>query len=561
MSETTGQGMNHLDEMTCLLYLERQLDRARAQDVSAHTQDCAACRTLMRALERESRLLTRAMLEEEEPLPARLAEFRERAKRSLQWIWGLAFGLAATGAYALYTGYIEPWQQQLEQAGFGGTSLLGLLVFQGALWKGWQSMITLLEVIALLTLAGLCAAFFGRRIRVRRGSAVALVLLGLCAVLALPQAASASEFRRGQSVEVREGETIKGDIFLFGDRVRIEGTVDGDVYAFSHDVAVNGHVTGDVIAFAHTLRIGGRVDGNIRAAVNTLTVTGSVGKNALTFAEYTNLDSAGKIGGSITAFVESLNVEGKLGRDILVYSKHLGVSGTVGGGIQAKGGTLSIGATGEVDGPVRFEGETSPEVSPGAKLASPVEYKKWEHKRSYRDGSYYIWQVIWSAAYILFGLVLFALMPKFSQEAVKSAEQYGAAAGLGVLVGLALPIAAAIACFTVVGLFIGVSAFFLWYGALYFGQVIVGALVGQWIMGRTSELWPLIGRMALGFVVLRLCTMIPHVGFWVKYGAAFWGIGAISLAVYRRLQPVIAPGMPSPPPLPPNTTVGGVQPA
>jgi cytoskeletal protein CcmA (bactofilin family) len=555
--------MSHLDEMTCLLYLERQLDRARAQEVSAHTQDCPACRTLMRALERESRLLTRAMLEEEEPLPARLAEFQGRAKRSLQWIWGLAFGLAATGTYALYTGYIEPWQQQLEQAGFGGTSVLSMLVFQGAFWKGWQSMITLLEVIALLTLAGVGAAFFRRRMR--RSSALALVLAGFCTALAVPQVVSASEFRRGKSVEVREGETIKGDIFLFGDRVRIEGTVDGDVYAFSQDVTANGHVTGDVIAFAHTLRIGGQVDGNIRAAVNTLTVTGNVGKNALTFSEYANLDPAGKIGGSITAFVESLNVEGKVGRDLLIFSKHLGISGAVGGGIQAKGGTLSIGATGEVDGPVRFEGENPPEVSPGAKLASPVEYKKWEHKRSYRDSSYYIWQVIWSAAYILFGLVLFVLMPKFSQEAVKSAAQYGAAAGLGVLVGFGLPIAAVITCFTVVGLFIGVSTFFLWYGALYFGQVIVGALVGQWIMGRTSELWPLIGRMAVGFIVLRLCTMIPHVGFWVKYGAAFWGIGAISLAFYRRFQPVIAPGSPSgpfsPPPLPPNTTVGGVQPA
>ena len=217
MSETTGQRINHLDEMTCLLYLERQLDRARAQEVSAHTQDCTACRTLMRALERESRLLTRAMLEDEEALPARLAEFQERAKRSLQWIWALAFGLAATGAYALYTGYIEPWQQQLEQAGFGGTNLLSLLVFQGAFWKGWQSMTTLLEVIALLTLAGFGAAFFRRRIR--RGSALALVLAGFCAVLALAPAASATEFRRGQSVEVRQGETIKGDIFLFGDRV------------------------------------------------------------------------------------------------------------------------------------------------------------------------------------------------------------------------------------------------------------------------------------------------------------------------------------------------------
>ncbi len=137
-------GMKHLDEMSCLMYIERQLDRARAQEVSAHTQECAACRTLLRALERESRLLTRAMLEEEEALPARLAHFQEQARRSMQWIWTIALGLAATGVYALYTQYVEPWQTQLEQAGFGGSNLLSLLIFQGAFWKGWQPMITLM---------------------------------------------------------------------------------------------------------------------------------------------------------------------------------------------------------------------------------------------------------------------------------------------------------------------------------------------------------------------------------------------------------------------------------
>src|SRR5271165_6228312 len=128
--------------MTCLLYIERQMDRERAQAVSAHTQDCGDCRTLLRAMERESRLLTRAMIEAEEPLPARLARLEEQARRSMQWIWGLVLGLAATGAYALYTTYVEPWQAELEKAGFGGSNLLGLLIFQGALWKGWQGMIT-----------------------------------------------------------------------------------------------------------------------------------------------------------------------------------------------------------------------------------------------------------------------------------------------------------------------------------------------------------------------------------------------------------------------------------
>jgi len=68
--------------------------------------------------------------------------------------------------------------------------------------------------------------------------------------------------------------------------------------------------------------------------------------------------------------------------------------------------------------------------------------------------------------------------------------------GLGVLVLFGVPIAACIACITVVGLFIGISTLFLWYASLYFAQIIVGAVIGQWLMGRTSELWPLIGRMA-----------------------------------------------------------------
>src|SRR5437762_10646901 len=83
---------------------------------------------------------------------------------------------------------------------------------------------------------------------------------------------------------------------------------------------------------------------------------------------------------------------------------------------------MIIGSGAQVDGPIHFDGDRPAIVSPGAKLASPVEFKRMEKKQSYREGHYYIWQVIWAAAFILFGLVLFALMPKFSQDAVKSAE-------------------------------------------------------------------------------------------------------------------------------------------
>ena len=563
MSETPDEKMKHLDEMTLLLYIERQLDRARGLEVSAHTQECDACHTLLRALERESRLLTRAMLEEDEPLPSRLAQFQERARQSMQWIWGLVFGLAATGVYALYTGYIQPWQQQLEQAGFGGSNLLGLLIFQGAMWKGWQSMITLLEVLAMVTLAGLGAMFFRRRIR--RGSALALVFAGFCTLLALPTGASATEFRKGDSVTVAKEETIKGDMYITGARrARIEGTVDGDLIVFCESLDISGHVTGDVINFSQSARISGQVDGNVRGANNNLTITGTVGKNMMTFEETLTIDPSGKVGGSLTSFAANLGMEGNVGRDALLFTAHANLSGKIGGGVRAKGDSLIIGSTAVIDGPVHFEGHNRPEVSSSAKLASPVDFKQMEKRESYRESGYYIWQVIWAAAFILFGLVLFALMPKFSQEAVAGAEQIGVTAGLGVLVLFGVPIAAIIACITVVGLFIGISTLFVWYASLYFAQIIVGAVIGQWLMGRTNELWPLIGRMAVGLAIVRLCTTIPHVGGWVKFAAILWGIGAISLSIYRRLQPVIAPSGPAAPytpPMPPNTTVGGAVPA
>ncbi len=563
MSELPENKMKHLDEMTLLLYVERQMDRARGLEVSAHTQECDACRTLLRALERESRLLTRAMLEEDEPLPSRLAQFQERARRSMQWIWGLVFGLAATGVYALYTGYIQPWQTQLEQAGFGGSNLLGLLIFQGAMWKGWQSVMTLLEVLAMLTLAGLGAMFFRRRIR--RGSALALVFAGLCTLLALPTGASATEFRKGDVVTVSSEETIKGDMYVTGARrVRIEGTVDGDLIVFCESLDISGHVTGDVINFSQSARISGRVDGNVRGANNNLTITGTVSKNVLTFEETLTIDPAGKVGGSLTNFSANLGMEGSVGRDALLFVAHAHLEGKIGGGVRARGDSLSIGSAAVIDGPVHFEGRNRPEVSSSAKLASPVDFKQMEKRASYRESSYYVWQVIWVAAFILFGLVLFALMPKFAQDTVAAAEQIGVTSGLGVLVLFGVPIAACIACITVVGLFIGLSTLFVWYASLYFAQIIVGAVVGQWLMGRTSELWPLIGRMAVGLAIVRLCTTIPHVGGWVKFAAILWGIGAISLSLYRRFEPVIAPSGPAAPyspPMPPNTTVGGVVPA
>ena len=562
MSETGEENIRHLDEMTCLLYLERQLDRARGLEVSAHTQECESCRTLLRALERETRLLTRAMLEDTEPLPSRLALFQEAARRSMQWIWGLAFGLAATGVYALYTQYIDPWQQQLEQAGFSGTNLLGLLIFQSPFWKGWQSMITLLEFLALATLGGLGVMFLRRRIL--RRSALALVFAGLCTALMMPAQTSATELRHADRVTIAKEEVIHSDLYVAGGQIRIAGTIEGDLLVAGGDVEVSGHVLGDMLSASGQVRMTGQVDGSIRGYAGNITIKGKVGRNVMTCGGDINIDRDATVGGSVTSLSGRLSLDGHVQRDVLAMGGQANISGFIGGSAKVRSDELNIDSSAEIKGPVNFEGHKPPQVSDQAKLASPVQFEKITHGPNYSNPHYYVWQVIWLAAFILYGLVLFALMTPFSQEAVKSAEQYGAAAGLGVLVLFGVPIAACIACVTVVGLFIGISTLFVWSAALYFAQIIVGTVVGQWLMGRTSDFWPFVGRMAVGVVIVRLCTTIPHLGGWIKFVVILWGIGAISLAVFRRFQPAQATSAPSTPavqPLPPTTTVGGPLPA
>ncbi len=534
-----GKNRQHLDEMTILLYLEGQLERAKAMDVSAHTQECGSCRVLLRALERESRLLTRAMLEEDEPLPARLANFQQAVKRSMQWIWMVTFGLAATGVYALYTSYIEPVQSRLQDAGFGGTNLLGLLIFQGAFWKGWQSMVSLVEILALVIIGGSALLLFRRWFR--RGALAALLVVGMCGALMMPSNAAALETRKGETIEITKSETIKGDLLLTGHRIVIDGTVDGDVYAFGQDIEVNGHITGDLLTGAQSVRVPGQIDGNIRAFVNNLTIPGTVGRNVMTWSQTMTLDGKGSIGRSLLTFCQTLGIEGKVGGDVTAFDQTLRLTGTVSGGVDAKGEMLTITKTAEVTGPVKFEGESQPRVEDGAKLhAGNIEFTKHSEKdRSENRRSYLLHRLLWTSSFILYGLVLIWLMPKFAVDTVTSAENIGASLGLGVLAGISLPFAGVLICFTFVGIPLGVLGVILWLVMIFSAQIVFGGLIGRWILGRTEDVWGRVGRMALGMAIIGVTVPILHeipmVEFLFKLVIMAWGFGAIALTMYKRI--------------------------
>jgi anti-sigma factor RsiW len=533
--------MSHYDEMTCLLYLDGQLDRERAVELSAHIETCGGCRTLLAALESESRLLRSALTEEEESVPARLLEYAPETKRreAAPLAWLATLGFAGSGAFTLWTWFVDPWQQQLSQAGFGGDSFLAMLFFGGVFWKGWETMVNLTELLAAVTLVILAVALFRRGWR--RTPTVAVVLGALACLMVMPPAAAAAEIRKAAAVNVASDEVIKNDLVAVGESVRVEGTVEGDAILFGQTLTVSGHVTGDVIAFGEVVRISGQVDGNVRAFSKYFILEGTVAKNVSTFAQTLEFPTRAQIAGSMMVFAARASQDGRVGRDLMAFVSKYDLNGLVGGTGLMKSDRLTIGPSAEIAGKVDITAERQPNISEKAKFGSGPPAIKIESRRPdyTRPGYYWSQTLRWGAAFML-GLVVALLMPGFLRDTMREGEHYGLSLGAGVLALVVTPVAAVIACITFVGLALGIVSILAWITMIYAAQVFAGAFLGQKMLGSAETTGAVIGRLAVGLLVIRVATMLPYAGVFAWLVVAVYGFGVFTLAIVKRSRPEAA---------------------
>jgi cytoskeletal protein CcmA (bactofilin family) len=536
MSASNSPFASHFDEGTGLLYLEGQLDEERAREVATHIASCATCSQLLRALENESAWLREALTTDEESIPARVIAAPQRT--GTHWGWIATFGLCAAGLYTVWNGFVVPAFARASEAGFSQGNLFTMLFFQGAFWQGWDTMRNMTELLALATLASI--AMWLLRRQWHRFTAVSFVMGALISVLALPQSAQAADIEHGHpSYMLPAGQEVRTDLIAFGNRVRIDGDVDGDLIVTSQAIEINGHVKGDVLAFGQELRVNGPVDGNIRVWCQTVTLNSTVGRNVMGFISVFELADKSTIGGTLTLFSANSDLDGRVAGDLLAFADQMNINGFLGRDARIRADHLSIGSTAEIVGKTKYEGRRQPDVASGAKLGSPIEITVPKRGPDYTRISYYWHRVMLWGASFLFGLVMLLLIPAFFADAVQSARRVGPAMGFGVLFLCATPIVAIIACVTIVGLGIGIATLFLYLIAVYSAQVFVGSWLGEQLLGLGVGLGRAIGRLALGLAVIRALTMIPFAGPLILLLVTIWGLGALVLALHRKVNPQV----------------------
>jgi cytoskeletal protein CcmA (bactofilin family)/anti-sigma factor RsiW len=532
-----NQSDGHFDEMTGLLYLEGQLDPGRASEVSAHLGSCRSCSEIVHALEAEGLWLREALAVEDESIPASVIAAPERG--AAHWGWIAAFALGTGGAYTLWTSFVEPWYAQASQAGFTQGNIMTMLFFTGAFWKGWDAMRSLTEFMAVATL-GTVAIWLLRK-QWQRFTAIAFVMGALAIALAMPQPAAAADVEHGKpSYTLPAGQEVKTDLIVAADRTRIDGDVDGDLIVFSDSVTVNGHVKGDIIAFGAQVRVNGPVDGNIRVWGQTFALDSAVAKNVMALTGAAEFDEKSTVGGTLTMFSGATELNGKIAGDFLAYVGDLNITGSLGHDVTVRGGKVNIGPNAVIVGQAKFTGDREPEVSPSAKLGSPIQFTLLKHGPNYSRPRYYWHQVMyWGASFVL-GLVILLIAPGFFFDTEQMCKKVAPAIGFGALFLFATPIAALIVCATIVGLSVGIPALLFYGMALYAAKIFVGAWLGEKLLGAGVGIGSALGRMAIGLAILRILHMLPYAGFWFGLLTVMWGLGAMVLALHRRMSPAVA---------------------
>lgn len=529
--------MNHFDEMTGLLYLEGQLDVEQDREISAHLTACSECHGLFQALQKETLWLKEA-LSAEEAIPSRLANVRESVMSP--WAWAAALAVATGGVYTFWNSFVDPWLTQASDAGFNQGNVLTTLLFSGAFWKGWDAMQSTIEFLPVVT-GGIFLVWLLRR-RWRRFTVAALVLYAGLGALALAPSANAGEVEHGDpNYTLQTGQEVKTDLIVAAEDTRIDGDVDGDLIVSSRSITVNGHVHGDILAFGQEVRVNGPVDGNVRAFVQSLTLNSTVGRNVMSWARELDLDKNARVGGSMTVGSTNAQLDGNVAGDLLAFAEVVDLNGTLGRNAMIRGQRLRIGPNATVTGQIRYQGGRQPQTASSAKLASPIEIlSRVRPLPDYASPRFYWRQILaWGASFV-FGIGLFLMAPAFFNDIENASKRLGASFGFGFLFLLVIPIAAVIACLTIVGLGVGITTLLAYVIAIYSAQVFIGARIGEKLMGPAVGVRATIVKLALGLAILRVLRILPFAGRPIGIAVVVWGLGALVLATYKRLRPQVS---------------------
>jgi cytoskeletal protein CcmA (bactofilin family) len=381
----------------------------------------------------------------------------------------------------------------------------------------------------------------------RRPPEAKFIIFATILILFIPFQTYASEFKTGDNPDVLQRDTIRDDLYIFGNYSEVRGLVEGDLVTFCYSFSSDGNIGGSANIFAYDIDIIGEIQGSARLFSYKARINGPIQGNAL-------------------IFTNDCRVEGRtiIGRDLNFGSNYAKIDGTVMGNVEGKASRITV--SGTIEGDAEFEAERLLIVSP-AVIKGDLTYKSpdeaiidddvvidgevlWKEQEYDSDDSGdasipAVVRIIFFIMTLATGMILILLFREHTDESILQIDQkFWVTLAIGCLSFIILTFGAIVPAVLIVG--IPVSLLMLTSATIlfYIGKIYVSIALGRYLFKRLAG-----GRKAIalefivGLVILAILFAIPVIG-WIVYiltfllgtGAAVSGI----ISLHRKYKTATA---------------------
>ena len=319
------------------------------------------------------------------------------------------------------------------------------------------------------------------------------------------------------------------DVLAAGSEVVVSDSVAGDAMAAGRRIAFEGHTRGSYLGAGGEQLVAGYVEGSVRAIGGSVEVAGYVGRNVTLAGGLVRIGRNAQVDGSGYVAGGRAEIEGPVAGDLYVAADEVLLDGEVGGNVRVEARSLRLGPAARIAGDLhyRVEVDGAPRAPQDATLGAVEALAPWDSDRVRLLP--YAFRVL---AFVLAGLVVVVLLPGPVGRAADTMERRApAAAGVGLLWIIVVPICVVVLAATVVGLPIALIGGALYFASLYLAPVVPAAWVGRELISRRAGSRPGLVRFFAGALIVAFAILLPWVGWIARLVATALGLGAVALTL------------------------------
>jgi cytoskeletal protein CcmA (bactofilin family) len=353
-------------------------------------------------------------------------------------------------------------------------------------------------------------------------------------------------FAKSGDILIAPGDTLRNDLYQWGQVLGVEGTLDGDVICWVQSARIAGTVTEDVNVFAQDVTISGVVGDDLRAGCQSLSIDGRVGGDVLAGAATISVSDRSVIGGDVRVGCGVAAVNGTVNGNLSLYGGQITLNGTVlGDATIVSDGGIEFGESARIAGDLSYKAPAAIDIPAGVvagqvtfvERQEEAELQKLEKGLEDLAVAFHIYLFL---AAIVAGCIIVALTKDHANRtaAVLRRKPLKSLA-IGFIAFICVPIVVIITLVLILtiplSMVLTLGYAIVAYIAKFYVAIWLGSIIVRRKEGETRSLIPV---MLLGLAILYILTALPFVGTLISFLIVFFGFGALLQRKETRLDQV-----------------------